>query len=299
MAGTDQNFRLDEFADTMRSRIVSVFSEALAAAACRRWTWRSATRNWAMRCCRSSTRRSTAKYGMEITSFMVENVSVPPEVEQAIDKRSSMGAIGNLNDYVKFQMAQGHGQGRRRARPPRGAAQMAMGFGMAQEMMQAAGRRTGRRQLPARSRRSATAARRLPEVLTPGQAAQLLGVPRRRDGLHRRRRPEGQKIGAPGASPRARARRVFADYADVRSDPLMNRRSQSRRRANIPAPSAAATRSGIAAKKALVCPYCGTVVPWADGEDPLGAAIVEHDLQRRCASITPDHARAGRRENIR
>src|SRR3954449_3144515 len=30
VAGSDQNFRLDEFADTMRSRIVSVFSEALA-----------------------------------------------------------------------------------------------------------------------------------------------------------------------------------------------------------------------------------------------------------------------------
>ena len=47
------------------------------------------------------------KYGLEMTSFIVENVSVPPEVEQAIDKRSSMAAVGNLNDYVKFQMAQG------------------------------------------------------------------------------------------------------------------------------------------------------------------------------------------------
>src|SRR6187200_3669906 len=32
VAGTDQHFRLDEFADTMRSRLVSVFSEALATA---------------------------------------------------------------------------------------------------------------------------------------------------------------------------------------------------------------------------------------------------------------------------
>src|SRR5262249_57216033 len=47
------------------------------------------------------------KYGLEMTSFILENVSVPPEVEAAIDKRSSMAAVGNLNDYVKFQMAQG------------------------------------------------------------------------------------------------------------------------------------------------------------------------------------------------
>ena len=32
VAGSDQNFRLDEFADTMRSRIVSVFADALASA---------------------------------------------------------------------------------------------------------------------------------------------------------------------------------------------------------------------------------------------------------------------------
>src|SRR5437764_285138 len=47
------------------------------------------------------------KYGLEISSFIVENVSVPSEVEQAIDKRSSMAAVGNLNEYVKFQMAEG------------------------------------------------------------------------------------------------------------------------------------------------------------------------------------------------
>ena len=53
VAGTDDHFRLDEFADTMRSRIVSVFSEALAGAeASRRSTSRRATRSWAGRCCR-------------------------------------------------------------------------------------------------------------------------------------------------------------------------------------------------------------------------------------------------------
>ena len=57
-----------------------------------------------------------------MTTFIVENVSVPPEVEQAIDKRSSMAAVGNLNDYVKFQMAQGMekgGGGAGRHRRPR------------------------------------------------------------------------------------------------------------------------------------------------------------------------------------
>ena len=68
-----------------------------------------------------------------MTTFIVENVSVPPEVEQAIDKRSSMAAVGNLNDYVKFQMAQGMEQGRRRRRRRR--RRDGVGMAMAQQMM--------------------------------------------------------------------------------------------------------------------------------------------------------------------
>ena len=62
-----------------------------------------------------------------MTTFIVENVSVPPEVEQAIDKRSSMAAVGNLNDYVKFQMAQGMEKGGGGAGGV--AAEMAVGHG--------------------------------------------------------------------------------------------------------------------------------------------------------------------------
>jgi hypothetical protein len=78
------------------------------------------------------------KYGLEMTSFIVENVSVPPEVEQAIDKRSSMAAVGNLNDYVKFQMAQGMEKGGNSGVGGIGA-EMAVGMAMAQQMMNQTG----------------------------------------------------------------------------------------------------------------------------------------------------------------
>ena len=66
-------------------------------------------------------------------SFVLENVSVPAEVEAAIDKRSSMAAVGNLNDYVKFQMAQGIEKGGGGV----GAvgAELGIGLGIAQQMM--------------------------------------------------------------------------------------------------------------------------------------------------------------------
>ncbi len=44
-------------------------------------------------------------YGLEVTKFYVENVSLPPEVEAAMDKRASMGALGNVDQYMKFQAA--------------------------------------------------------------------------------------------------------------------------------------------------------------------------------------------------
>ena len=75
-----------------------------------------------------------SKYGLEITSFIVENVSVPQEVEAAIDKRSSMAVVGNLNDFVKYQMAKGMEAGGAGAGGT--AAELAVGFGMAQQMMQ-------------------------------------------------------------------------------------------------------------------------------------------------------------------
>jgi excisionase family DNA binding protein len=122
------------------------------------------------------------KYGIEIPSFIVENASVPPEVEAAIDKRSSMSAIGNLNDYVKYQMAQGLGQ------PGGGgaagtAAELAVGFGLAQQMMNQPGGIVGAG-APHSSAPSAGPAgtpapeppAAPPQLLTPADVAGVLGV---------------------------------------------------------------------------------------------------------------------------
>jgi len=138
VAGTDGHFRLEEFSDTMRSRIVSVFTEALAAAKLPVLDVASRYLELGEALLPVINPAVTSKYGIEISSFIVENVSVPPEVEQAIDKRSSMAAVGNLNDYVKFQMAQsltqGGGAGGGLANS---AAQLGAGLAMGQQMMEA------------------------------------------------------------------------------------------------------------------------------------------------------------------
>ncbi len=46
-----------------------------------------------------------AKYGLEITDLTIENLSLPKEVEEAMDKRTQMGVLGDLDQYTKFQAA--------------------------------------------------------------------------------------------------------------------------------------------------------------------------------------------------
>jgi excisionase family DNA binding protein len=183
VAGSDQNFRLDEFADTMRSRIVSVFSDALASAQVP--VLDVATRYGELGEALLPLINPVvgAKYGLQIASFIIENVSVPPEVEAAIDKRSSMAAVGNLNEFVKYQMAKG-------MEAPGGggaagtASQLAVGFAIAQQLMQQSGvvgsttpaaGATGTLGV-AVAPTPAPAATGMPDLLSPAQAAQALGV---------------------------------------------------------------------------------------------------------------------------
>lgn len=74
-----------------------------------------------------------AEYGMELTTMLVESISLPPAVEEALDKRSSMGVIGNLQAYTQFQAAQAM---EKAADNPGGGASDGMGLGMGFAMAQ-------------------------------------------------------------------------------------------------------------------------------------------------------------------
>ncbi len=78
------------------------------------------------------------EYGLDVTKFIIENISLPPEVEKAIDKRSSMGAVGDLNAYTKFQTANAMESAANNPGGDAGAGiGMGMGFAMANQMGQA------------------------------------------------------------------------------------------------------------------------------------------------------------------
>ena len=88
-------------------------------------------------------------YGIELTKFLIENISLPQVVEEALDKRSSMGVIGNLNQYTQYQTANAMEDA---AQNPGGMASggmgMGMGFAMANQMGQAIPNQNGGQTTP-------------------------------------------------------------------------------------------------------------------------------------------------------
>ncbi len=178
VAGTDHQFRLDEFADVMRSRIVSVFSETLATAKVPALDVATRYGELGTALLEPLNAAMRSKYGLEMTAFVVENVSVPPELEQAIDKRGAMTAIGNLNDFVKYNMGTALAEGRAGAAGI--GAELAAGLAMGQSMLQGMG---GAAQAPSQPGfvPGAAAASAVPAaapiaLMTPEQVAEALGV---------------------------------------------------------------------------------------------------------------------------
>ena len=180
VAGTDDHFRLEEFSDTMRSRIVSVFSDALAAANVPVLDVAARYQEMGEALLPLINPAVTSKYGIEISSFILENVSVPPEVEQAIDKRSSMSVVGNLNDYVKFQMAQGIEKSEGGGAASTGAG-LGAGLALGQQLAQAFAAQ-GNPAAPVGSvpppipTAAPSSTSTLPDLLSPADAAKVLGV---------------------------------------------------------------------------------------------------------------------------
>jgi membrane protease subunit (stomatin/prohibitin family) len=47
-----------------------------------------------------------AKYGVDLTDFYINSVTPPDEVQEKMDERAAMGAVGDMNTYMQFKAAQ-------------------------------------------------------------------------------------------------------------------------------------------------------------------------------------------------
>ena len=170
VAGTDPVFSLDEFEGTMRSRVVGTFTDALVASQVPALEVASRYLELGSALLPLINPALKDKYGLEMVSFVVENVSVPDEVAKAIDTKSTMTTIGNLDDYVKYQMAQHLAKDGASSGAGIGT-ELAVGMTMAQKMM---GQLSGAVQ-PAVP--GAPSVPGVPDTLSPADVAKALNVP--------------------------------------------------------------------------------------------------------------------------
>ena len=69
-------------------------------------------------------------FGFKLANLVVENISLPPEVEQALDTRTKMGVIGDLGRYTQFQAANALGDAAKNPGGLAGLQALASGAGM-------------------------------------------------------------------------------------------------------------------------------------------------------------------------
>ena len=125
IAGTNARFMTEDIEGQLKRTLVSGFSDALGESKIAALDLAS-NYDELGKFIRTKLNDEFKTFGLELTKFVIENISLPPEVEAAMDKRTSMGVIGDVGRYAQFQAADAM---RDAAQNPSGGAGTGMGLG--------------------------------------------------------------------------------------------------------------------------------------------------------------------------
>lgn len=145
VVGTDAEVSAEAITELVRSIITSGFSDMLGESQVAALDLASKYREMSEDLRKIVCERVDDEYGLDITQLFIVNISLPENVEKALDTRTSMGVIGDMNRFQQYQMGQAMTAA---AENPGGggAAEgmgLGMGFAMAGKMMGAAGAMPG------------------------------------------------------------------------------------------------------------------------------------------------------------
>ncbi len=104
VAGTDSEVDVDEVQGQLRRTLVSRFTNALGQAKIPAIDLAGNYDEIGKRL-QPLLNDDFQEMGLSITKFLIESISLPPAVEKALDKRSEMGIIGNMQQYAAYQAA--------------------------------------------------------------------------------------------------------------------------------------------------------------------------------------------------
>jgi membrane protease subunit (stomatin/prohibitin family) len=133
--GAVPKFQASDITDQIRNIIVTRFSDAMGESSIPVLD-KAAKYNEYSGQLQNQVGAELESYGLELTSFLIENISLPPEVEAVLDKRTGMGIVGDMQKFAQFQAAQAMEKAAENEGGGAGAGLgMGMGFMMAQQSM--------------------------------------------------------------------------------------------------------------------------------------------------------------------
>ncbi|MBW7920905.1 MAG: SPFH domain-containing protein [Rubellimicrobium sp.] len=131
IVGTDGEFTTDDVANQLRNVLVQEVSRVLAGSGIPVLDMAANTADLG-RIVSQAIAPTIGEYGIGIAEFYIENISLPSEVEKVLDKRTSMGIVGDLNRYAQFSAA----EAMTKAAENPGAAGTVIGLGLGGMAMQ-------------------------------------------------------------------------------------------------------------------------------------------------------------------
>ncbi|MGD9865206.1 MAG: SPFH domain-containing protein [Pseudodonghicola sp.] len=105
IVGTDGEFTMDEISFQIRNIIVQEFSRVIAGSGIPVLDMAANTADLG-KLIASQVSPALEAYGLEMPEFYIENISLPPAVEAALDKRTSMGLVGDLGRFTQYSAAE-------------------------------------------------------------------------------------------------------------------------------------------------------------------------------------------------
>lgn len=130
VSGTNGRFSVEQISDQMRNMIITRFTDLIGESKIPVLDL-AANYNELSEFVSEKIKADFQSYGFEVVNMLVENITLPEEVEKVLDKRSSMGIIGNLNAYTQFQAANAIEDA---AKNPGGLAASGVGMGLGMNM---------------------------------------------------------------------------------------------------------------------------------------------------------------------
>ena len=127
LVGAASEFSSDELSELMRSIITQAFSDMLGTQKIAALDLAAHYQEMGAELRKLVAERIDDEYGLDIPQLFIVNVSFPEAVEKALDTRTSMGVVGDMNKFQQYQMGNAMMAA---AENPGGTGAEGMGLGM-------------------------------------------------------------------------------------------------------------------------------------------------------------------------